>query len=51
MAGNTFLMVTLDKIVSICYTCSNQTAKHILQWCGWDGSPLSYQQKGCHSLA
>lgn len=31
MAGNMFLMVTLDKILSICYSNSNQTAKHILQ--------------------
>lgn len=31
MAGNMFLMVTLDKILSICYSNSNQTAKPILQ--------------------
>lgn len=41
MAGNMFLMVTLDKILSICCSCSNQTAKHILQWCGWDHFPIS----------
>lgn len=43
MAGNTFLMVTLDKILSICYGNSNQTAKRILQRCDWDCSPVSYQ--------
>jgi len=51
MAGNMFLMVTFDKILSICYSNSNQTAKHILQWCGWDCSQLSYQKKGCYSLS
>lgn len=34
MAGNTFLMVTGDKILSIYYSNSNQTAKQILKRCG-----------------
>lgn len=45
MAGNTFLMVTLDKILSIYCGNSNQTAKRVLQWCSWDCSPVSYQQR------
>lgn len=45
MAGNTFLMVTLDKILSIYYGNSNQTAKRVLQWCSWDCSPVSYHQR------
>lgn len=44
MAGNMFLMVTLDKILSICYSTSNQTAKCILKWYDWDCSPVSCQQ-------